>query len=211
MFKLPSLDYKYDGLEPVIDAKTMEIHHNKHHQGYVDKLNKTLENHPELQKKSLEDLVKEIDKLPEEIKDGVRKAGGGHYNHSLYWEIMGEEKGQPEGKLLEAIKKEFGGVEEFKTRFSEAAKGLFGSGWAWLSAGQGRLWICSTSNQDSCLMRGVVKCSCNRQGEGYPILGIDVWEHAYYLKYQNRRAEYVDNFWQVVNWKKVAERYETGA
>ena len=177
-FSLPELDYAYDALEPKIDAKTMEIHHSKHHQGYVDKLNKALEKHPKYYDYSLEKLLGSIKELPEDIQDPVRKHGGGHANHSLFWKIMTPKGGgKPQGKVSDAIDKAFGGFDKFKEKFKECATGRFGSGWAWLLVSDGKLAIEDTLNQNSPLMEGKK-----------PILGIDVWEHAYYLKHQNKRA-----------------------
>ena len=207
MFKLPKLKYDYTALEPYIDAKTMEIHHSKHHAGYVKKLNGVLEKEEKYKDLSLKDLLVNIKRLPENIREGVRSNGGGHFNHQLFWEILSPEGGKPESELKTAIERDFGSMIEFKEKFSAAALGVFGSGWVWLSVGQKKLWICTTTNQDNCLMKGVVGCGCNRKGEGQPILGLDVWEHAYYLKYQNRRDEYVKNWWQVVNWKQVEKNY----
>lgn len=201
MFTLPKLDYEYNALEPVIDAQTMEIHHGKHHQAYIDKLNAAIAN-TGLEDKSLEDLVRGVGDLPEDVRMPVRNHGGGHYNHSLFWKVIGPVGGsQPEGKLKEAIENEMGGMDTLKEKFAAAAMGRFGSGWAWLGVKEGKLTVCSTANQDNPLMKGVADCEC------VPVLGLDVWEHAYYLKYQNKRQEYVDNFWQVVNWKMVAENY----
>ncbi len=196
--ELPPLPYPYDALEPYIDTLTMQIHHDKHHQAYVDNLNKALEGHPELQSKSVEDLIKDLNAVPEEIRTAVRNHGGGHANHTFFWLIMGPNAGgEPQGDLAKAIASTFGSFEGFKDQFTKAALGRFGSGWAWLSVdGEGRLVVSSTANQDSPLSEGMI-----------PILGIDVWEHAYYLKYQNRRGDYIAAWWNVVNWKAVAERY----
>lgn len=198
-FTLPPLPYAYDALEPYIDARTMEIHYTKHHQGYVDKLNKALEGHPELQNKSIEDLLRGINEVPEAIRTAVRNNGGGHANHSLFWTIMKSNGGgEPTGELAEAIKTTFGSFEAFREKFSAEAAGRFGSGWAWLVVDEnGKLQVYSTPNQDSPYMQGHT-----------PILGLDVWEHAYYLKYQNRRAEYIQNWWNVVNWEQVAQYYK---
>jgi Fe-Mn family superoxide dismutase len=195
-FTLPSLPYAYDALEPHIDAKTMEIHHTKHHQAYVNNLNAALEKAPELQGKSLDELMKNINSVPEAVRTAVRNNGGGHWNHSMFWELMGPGKGgEPTGKLADAIKSAFGDFAKFKEQFGAAAAGRFGSGWAWLINDGGKLSITSTPNQDNPLMEGKTA-----------ILGLDVWEHAYYLKYQNRRPDYVGAWWNVVNWDNVASR-----
>ncbi len=193
---LPNLPYSYDALQPHIDARTMEIHHTKHHQGYVNKLNAALENHPALQEKELSELLRGIDDVPESIRTAVRNNGGGHANHSLFWSIMsGSGGGEPAGELAEAIRDTFGSFAAFKESFSSAAGSRFGSGWAWLAVdGSGALKVYSTANQDSPYMEGHV-----------PILGLDVWEHAYYLHYQNRRPDYVAAWWNVVNWSVVAD------
>lgn len=193
---LPKLGYQYDALEPYIDARTMEIHYSKHHQAYVDKLNIAVENKKELAEKDLDWLIKNLDKIPEEMRMAVRNNGGGHWNHSFFWQIMAKNSGQPEGKLLETINKNFGSLEKLKEEFNLAAVNRFGSGWAWLVADKGKLSIMSTANQDNPLMEG-------KQA----ILGLDVWEHAYYILYQNRRAEYAEQWWQVVNWKQVGDNY----
>jgi superoxide dismutase, Fe-Mn family len=196
--KVPPLPYPFDALEPHIDARTMEIHHDKHHQAYVDNLNKALEKHPHLQSKSVEDLLSDIKSVPEDIRTAVRNHGGGHANHSLFWPTMSSKGGgEPSGDLAKAIDKAFGPFDEFKKRFSDAAKGRFGSGWAWITVeSNGGLRLEDTPNQDSPLMEGRT-----------PILGLDVWEHAYYLKYQNKRPDYVEAWWNVVNWEEVAKRY----
>jgi Fe-Mn family superoxide dismutase len=196
-FTLPALPYAYDALEPHIDARTMEIHHTKHHQAYVNNLNAALEKAPQLEGKSLDDLMKSINSVPEAVRTAVRNNGGGHWNHSLFWEWMGPNKGgEPKGRLGDAIKSSFGDFAKFKEQFAAAAAGRFGSGWAWLvDEGNGKLSIMSTPNQDNPLMEGKKA-----------ILGIDVWEHAYYLKYQNRRPDYVSAWWNVVNWDNVAKR-----
>lgn len=198
-FKLPQLSYSYDALEPYIDAKTMEIHYLKHHGAYVEKLNAAVNKYPELKDKSIEDLLTNLESLPDDIKETVRNNGGGHYNHSLFWTIMGKGKGgAPKGELKEDIEKTFGSFEEFKNKFKTVALDRFGSGWAWLIKDKdGKLQIISTANQDSPIMNGIS-----------PIMGLDVWEHAYYLKYQNQRGEYIDNWWNVVNWEEVQKRYE---
>lgn len=198
-FKLPELGYSYDAIEPHIDAKTMEIHHTKHHNTYITNLNKALESHPELQKRELEDLLKNANSLPDDVKTVVRNNGGGHHNHSLFWQWLAPNGAKvPTGKLAEAITKKFGDLEKFKTQFNEAATKRFGSGWAWLViAGAGELEVTSTANQDSPLMDGKT-----------PVLGLDVWEHAYYLKYQNKRPDYIGAFWNVVNWDTAAKLYD---
>jgi Fe-Mn family superoxide dismutase len=196
--ELPKLPYPYDALEPYIDARTMEIHHTKHHQGYVNNLNAALEKTPELQKKSLEDLLRGVTKVPETIRTAVRNHGGGHANHSLFWQIMKPKGGgAPAGKLADALKGSFGDFAKFKQTFTNAAATRFGSGWAWLVVQGGKLEVYSTANQDSPFMDGKT-----------PVLGLDVWEHAYYLKYQNRRAEYIEAWWNLVNWDEVAKRFE---
>jgi len=195
-FTLPPLPYAYNALEPHIDEQTMRIHHDKHHAAYVNNLNAALEKHPPLQQKSVDDLLRGINSVPEEIRTAVRNNGGGHSNHTMFWEIMGPAKGgQPGGALGDAIKSSFGSFDAFKDQFSKAAVGRFGSGWAWLIDAGGKLAIESTANQDSPLMEGKKA-----------ILGLDVWEHAYYLKYQNRRPDYISAWWNVVNWDAVAKK-----
>ncbi len=214
MHKLPKLDYEYSALEPYIDAKTMKIHHTKHHQGYVNKLNVALKG-TKYEKKELEWLLKNLDKLPEEMVPAVRNNGGGHYNHSLFWEVIGPPKGLPKGDhkslLKEAVKRDFGGGKQVIEEFSKAAMSVFGSGWVWMGVEDGKIKICKTQNQDNPLMFsggcGCGDCQCGKGVEFKPILGLDVWEHAYYLKYQNKRDEYVKNFWKVVDWMKVEEKY----
>ncbi|HCX45170.1 TPA: superoxide dismutase [Patescibacteria group bacterium] len=198
MYELPKLTYSYDSLEPHIDAQTMEIHYTKHHQGYINKLNTALESHSELQDKPLEDLLWTLDSVPEEIRKAVRNNGGGHLNHSLFWKIMSPDGGgEPQGELAEAINKDLGGFNQFKEDFANTATTVFGSGWAWLvKDGSGKLLVKSTSNQDSPVMEGLT-----------PLLGLDVWEHAYYLKYQNKRPDYVGAFWNVVNWEEVSNNF----
>ena len=197
-YQLPKLPYSYDALEPHIDARTMEIHHTKHHQTYINNVNAALEKYPALAEKSVEDLISDLNAVPEDIRTVVRNNGGGHANHSLFWTIMAPKAGgEPSGELGEAIKSAFGGFDGFKDQFSKAAAGRFGSGWAWLSVGGSRkLAVTSTPNQDSPLSEGLT-----------PILGLDVWEHAYYLNYQNRRPDYIAAWWNVVNWKQVASNY----
>jgi len=198
-FALPPLPYDYAALEPHIDARTMEIHHTKHHQAYVNNLNAALEKAPEFQQKSLDDIIANVSKVPEAVRTAVRNNAGGHWNHSMFWLIMSPKGGgDPSGNLADAIAKSFGDVAKLKEQFNAAAAARFGSGWAWLVAGAaGALTIESTPNQDNPAMDG-----------RYPILGLDVWEHAYYLKYQNRRADYISAWWNVVNWPEVAKRYE---
>ncbi|PYE43790.1 superoxide dismutase [Paenibacillus barcinonensis] len=197
-FQLPALPYANDALEPHIDAQTMEIHHDRHHNTYVTNLNAALESAPELQDKSLEDLIANLDSVPEGIRTAVRNNGGGHANHSLFWEIIGPNGGgAPTGDIAAAIDSELGGFDKFKEDFAKAATTRFGSGWAWLVVGKdGKLSITSTPNQDSPLFEGLT-----------PVLGLDVWEHAYYLKYQNKRPDYIGAFWNVINWDEVNKRY----
>ena len=194
---LPKLPYAYNALEPHIDAATMEIHYTKHHQGYVDKLNAALAGQTKLESLSVESLIADLQAVPENIRTAVRNNGGGHANHNLFWHILSPESSQPEGKLAETISAAFGNFETFKKQFSEAAKARFGSGWVWLTVADGQLQVESTANQDSPIMEGRM-----------PILGLDVWEHAYYLQYQNRRPDYIDAFWSVVNWNEVGKRFE---
>jgi Fe-Mn family superoxide dismutase len=198
MHTLPQLPFAYDALEPFIDAKTMEIHHSKHHQAYVDNLNKLLDPHSNLQNLSIEELITNIQQVPEDIRQGVINNGGGHLNHTFFWEILSKESSkQPEGELMDLIVSTFESYDNFKKLFTEAAMKRFGSGWAWLVKDNGSLKIVSTANQDSPLMSGQ-----------RPILGIDVWEHAYYLKYQNRRAEYLESFWAILNWGRVTQEFK---
>lgn len=195
-YSLPQLPYAYNALEPHIDARTMEIHHTKHHQTYIDNVNKAIAGTP-LESKTVEALISDLASVPENIRGVVRNHGGGHANHALFWTIMGPQAGgQPSGDLAAAIQADLGGFDKFKEAFSNAAKGRFGSGWAWLSVSGGKLIVESTANQDSPLMEGRT-----------PILGLDVWEHAYYLNYQNRRPDYVEAFFNVINWNEVAKRY----
>lgn len=197
-FELPALPYAFDALEPYIDARTMEIHHDKHHAGYVNNLNKAVEG-TEYEGKSLEELFKTVSKLPV----AIRNNGGGHYNHSMFWQIMGPNKGgEPTGALADAINGTFGSFEKFKETFNNAAATRFGSGWAWLVLSNGKLVVTSTPNQDNPLMDVA-------EVQGFPVMGLDVWEHAYYLKYQNRRPEYITNWWNVVNWDEVAKRFDS--
>ena len=198
-FTLPPLPYDFAALEPHIDAKTMEIHHGKHHQAYVNNLNTAIEKAPELQGKSLEDLLKNINSAPESVRTAVRNNGGGHWNHSFFWQVMGPKAGgEPTGALGEKIKSSFGAFDKFKEQFAAAAAARFGSGWVWLLGDGGKLSIASTPNQDNPLMDGKSPDSI--------LLGLDVWEHAYYLKYQNRRPDYVSAWWNVVNWSAVGKR-----
>lgn len=198
-FELPPLPYAFDALEPHIDARTMEIHHDKHHAGYTNNLNKALESAPELAGKSIEDLLRGINNVPDSIRTAVQNNGGGYANHSLFWTIMSANGGgAPSGELADAINAAFGNFDEFKSKFSAAAGSRFGSGWAWLVVdGSGNLKLYSTANQDSPYMQGDT-----------PIMGLDVWEHAYYLNYQNRRPDYVAAFWNVVDWNVVAQNYQ---
>ncbi|MDV2580995.1 superoxide dismutase [Alkalibacillus haloalkaliphilus] len=197
-FELPELPYAYDALEPHIDQETMNIHHTKHHNTYVTKLNAALEGHADLQDKSLEELLQNLDSLPSDIQTAVRNNGGGHANHTLFWTILSPNGGgEPTGELADKIKEVFGSFDQFKEDFAAAGAGRFGSGWAWLVVKNGKVEITSTPNQDTPVMEGVT-----------PILGLDVWEHAYYLKYQNRRPDYINAFWNVVNWDEVSKRYE---
>jgi Fe-Mn family superoxide dismutase len=197
-FTLPPLPYPTNALEPSIDAQTMEIHHGKHHAAYVNNLNAAIEKAPELQGKSLEDLLKNLNAVPESVRTAVRNNAGGHWNHSMFWQIMSPNAGgQPTGKLADAIKSAFGDFEKFKEQFNAAGGARFGSGWAWLLNDGGKLSIVSTPNQDNPIM----------DGKAAPILGLDVWEHAYYLKYQNRRPDYMKAWWNVVNWSEVAKRF----
>jgi len=195
--ELPALPYAHDALEPFIDTMTMQIHHGKHHAAYVTNLNAALEQYPDFQKHGIDDLIRNIANVPEAIRTAVRNNGGGHANHAMFWQIMAPKAGgDPSGPLADAIKASFGSFEAFKGEFKKAALGRFGSGWAWLVNSNGKLAIESTPNQDSPVMEG-------RQA----VMGIDVWEHAYYLKYQNRRADYVDAWWSVVNWSEIAKRF----
>ena len=199
-FTLPNLPYGHDALEPHIDAKTMEIHHGKHHQAYVTNLNAAIEKAPELQGKSLEDLLKNVNSAPEAVRTAVCNNGGGHWNHSFFWQLMAAKAGgEPTGALADAIKGAFGGFDKFKEQFAAAAAGRFGSGWVWLMNEGGRLSITSSPNQDNPIMDG--------KNPNSILLGLDVWEHAYYLKYQNRRPDYVTAWWNVVNWGEVAKRF----
>ena len=203
-FTLPDLPYAENALEPAIDAQTMGIHHGKHHAAYVAKLNGALEGHADLASHSIEELCRNVANLPEAVRGPVRNNGGGHYNHSLFWQILAPvgQGGEPSAELTAAIDTAFGSMDEMKAQFANAAATRFGSGWAWLGVKPGGgLCICSTPNQDNPLMTGLSDCDC------IPILGLDVWEHAYYLHYQNRRPDYIDAFWSVVNWNEVNRRF----
>jgi Fe-Mn family superoxide dismutase len=194
---LPPLPYDYAALEPHIDARTMELHHTKHHQTYVDKLNAALEKRAEFAGRELEELLRNLEAVPQDIRTAVRNHGGGHANHSMFWKIMKPGGGQPAGRIGEALEQAFGGLSGFQEKFNTAGANHFGSGWVWLVQRESKLEIITTANQDSPLMQGL-----------YPILGNDVWEHAYYLKYQNRRPEYLKAWWNVLNWEEIARRYE---
>lgn len=195
-FELPKLPYAYDALEPHIDKETMEIHHTKHHNTYVTKLNDAVKG-TDLESKSIEDIVKNLNSVPDDIRTAVQNNGGGHYNHSLFWELLTPNASEPSGEIVDAISSTFGSLDKFKEEFAAAAAGRFGSGWAWLVVDNGELAIVSTPNQDNPISEGKL-----------PILGLDVWEHAYYLNYQNRRPDYINAFWNVVNWDKVNELYQ---
>lgn len=197
-YELPELPYAYDALEPHIDKETMNIHHTKHHNTYVTNVNAALEGHADLASKSVEELIADLDAVPEDIRTAVRNNGGGHANHSLFWQLLSPNGGgAPSGALAEAIDSKFGSFDAFKERFAAAAKTRFGSGWAWLAVSNGEVEVTSTPNQDSPIMEGKT-----------PLLGLDVWEHAYYLNYQNRRPDYIEAFWNVVNWDEVSKRFE---
>ena len=204
-YQLPALPYAYDALEPHFDAQTMEIHHSKHHQAYVNNANAVLANLPEWEKLSAEELIARLAELPENVRTPLRNNAGGHANHSLFWQIL-KTGTTLQGKLKAAIERDFGSVEAFQAEFEKAAATRFGSGWAWLVYEDGKLKVVSTANQDSPLMGQAVSGA-----SGYPIIGLDVWEHAYYLKYQNRRPDYIKAFWQVVNWDEAARRFESVA
>lgn len=195
-FELPKLPYAFDALEPHIDKETMEIHHDKHHNTYVTKLNDAVKG-TDLESKSIEDIVKNLNSVPDDIRTAVQNNGGGHYNHSLFWELLTPNASEPSGEVVDAISSTFGSLDKFKEEFAAAAAGRFGSGWAWLVVDNGELAIVSTPNQDNPISEGKL-----------PILGLDVWEHAYYLNYQNRRPDYINAFWNVVNWDKVNELYQ---
>jgi superoxide dismutase, Fe-Mn family len=197
-FTVPNLPYAYDALEPHVDKETMTLHHDKHHAAYVNNLNAAIEKHPELGSKSAEDLIKNLNAVPDDIRTAVRNNGGGHVNHSMFWEIMGPgDGGDPKGALADAIKSTFGDLATFKTQFQDAGVKQFGSGWVWLVVSDGKLQVVSTPNQD------------NPMSQGHkPVMGNDVWEHAYYLKYQNRRPDYLKAWWNVVNWDAIAKRFD---
>ncbi len=199
--ELPPLPYGYDALEPTIDQETMTLHHDKHHGTYVNNLNAALEKYPELQSKSAEELISDLNSVPEDIRTAVRNNGGGHVNHTMFWEIMSPNGGgEPTGPIADAIRETFGSFEDFKKQFNDAGAKRFGSGWVWLvRTSDGKLQITSTANQDNPLMEGQ-----------YPIMGNDVWEHAYYLTYRNRRAEYLEAWWNVVNWDAINQRFQSG-
>lgn len=199
-YKLPNLPYSFDALEPYIDAQTMEIHYTKHHQGYVNNLNAAVEEYKELQNRDLKDLLKDLSALPDPVRTAIRNQGGGDFNHSMFWLLMKKNGGgKPSGQLGQAINKAFESFESFQNEFNTAAKGVFGSGWAWLCLdAQGKLFITSTHNQDNPISKGYE-----------PILGLDVWEHAYYLKYQNRRPDYISAWWHVINWDQAEENYRS--
>ena len=198
-FELPPLPYNYDALEPYIDAETMKFHHDKHHAGYTKKLNQAVSQYPELASKSADDILREIDSVPEDVATTIRNNGGGYVNHKMFWEIMSPDGGgEPTGAIADAITEAFGSFTAFQEQFNEAGSNQFGSGWAWLVLDRDRqLKVMGTANQDSPLMEGM-----------YPIMGNDVWEHAYYLNYRNRRGEYLNNWWNVVNWDEINQRYE---
>lgn len=199
MYTLPPLPYAYDALEPYIDARTMELHYTKHHQAYLDNLNAALKGYPELQNQPIVELLKDLSKVPDAIRTAIQNHGGGYYNHALFWEYMRSGGGEPKGKIKEELIKTFGSFDAFQEQFNTAAKTRFGSGWAWLSFNQaGNLVIGSTEDQDSPVSEGMT-----------PVLGLDVWEHAYYLKYQNRRIDYIKAWWHVVNWDKVEDEYRS--
>lgn len=200
-YTLPKLPYAYDALEPHVDARTMEIHHTKHHQAYIDKLNAALEGNADLSDKPVEELISDLNAIPENIRTAIRNHGGGHANHSLFWTVMAPNVGgEPQGKVGEAITNAFGDLAKFQELFTNAAVGQFGSGWAWLVATDGQLEVVATANQDSPLSQGKT-----------PILGLDVWEHAYYLKYMNKRPDYIKAWWNIVNWTEVERRFNAAS
>ena len=198
MFELPKLEYSYSDLEPYIDSRTMEIHYSKHHAAYINNLNSALETLKDIKTRSIEEILTKLDAVPEELRTAVKNNGGGHYNHCMFWTTLSKKGGgKPSGSLEDAIEKEFDGFDGFKDTFTKVATGRFGSGWAWLFVNkEGSLRVSSTPNQDNPLMEG-----------NKPILGLDVWEHAYYLKYQNKRVDYISNWWDIINWTKVEENY----
>src|SRR5580698_2166148 len=203
-YELPPLPYPKDALEPYIDAMTMEIHHDKHHNAYVTNVNKAIAGKPDLEKKTVEQLISNLDAVPADIRGPVRNNGGGHANHSMFWKLLGPKAGgAPTGALAAAITSTFGSFDALKEKIEAAGLARFGSGWAWLVVNGGKLEVCSTANQDSPLM-GKAIAGC----EGKPVFGVDVWEHAYYLKYQNKRADYLKAFWNVINWSEAAKNYE---
>lgn len=200
MFKLPELPYGYDALAPFISADIQHLHHDKHHRTYVDKLNEALVRYPELLDKDIRDLIKNLDDVPEDVRSAVRNHGGGHFNHSMFWQMMApDQKQEPKGTLLDKIQHQFGNIEDFKKQFSDSALKIFGSGWQWLVLDNGEVSLASTPNQDSPLTDGKI-----------PLLGLDVWEHAYYLQYYNKRPDYIEAWWNVVNWDDVARRLDEG-
>ena len=208
-YSLPDLSYAYDALEPHIDARTMEIHHSKHHNTYITNVNAALEGNDDLASKAVEDLIADLDSVPEGIRTAVRNNGGGHANHSFFWSVLGAGGSEPSGDFASAIDSDLGGLDEFKSSFSTAGATRFGSGWAWLVVKHGKLVVGSTPNQDSPLMGESVAGA--GIGGGTPILGLDVWEHAYYLNYQNRRPDYITAFFNVVNWGEVARRFDAAS
>lgn len=198
MFELPALPYSYEALEPFISSNIQHLHHDKHHQTYVDNLNKAVQKYPEWESKTIEEIIKNFSQAPDDIKTVLRNHGGGHYNHSLFWLMMSQKKDQmPEGNLVDKINEQFGNYDNFKKQFSEGAVKVFGSGWQWLVLDNGKLALTSTPNQDSPLTQGKI-----------PLLGLDVWEHAYYLQYYNKRPDYVEAWWHVVNWEEVNRRFQ---
>ena len=199
MFNLPDLPYAYEALEPHVDAETMKIHHDKHHQAYMDKFNAALEKYPEFYAMSVEEILKDLDKVPEDVRTAVANNGGGYYHHSIFWHMMAPDGGKPSQEVEEAFNKAFGGVDEFKEKFTKESATHFASGWTWLVKGaDGELSIISTNNQDSPVSQGLT-----------PLLGLDTWEHAYYIKYQNRRPEYIQAWWNVVNWTYVNQKFNS--
>ena len=199
MFNLPDLPYAYEALEPHVDGETMKIHHDKHHQAYLDKFNAALEKYPEFYDMSVEDVLRDLDKVPEDVRTAVKNNGGGYYHHSIFWEMMSPDGGEASAELKDALTTAFGGVEEFKEKFTQESATHFASGWTWLVKGaDGKLSIVSTNNQDSPVSQGMA-----------PLLGLDTWEHAYYIKYQNRRPEYIKAWWNVVNWNYINEKFNS--